>query len=432
MNHLPHDGQWQPDSWRRLPISQQPTYPNLDHLKHIEHRLRRRPGIVTPQHIGALKAQLKRAAAGDAFILQAGDCSEPFADAVPAISKRKYSALMMLATWLELLIHRPVITIGRIAGQFSKPRSQNYECSGHGELPAFRGDLVHSFPPTPASRIPDPDRLLLGSYLSEVIARDLEAEAATASLTTHLTQLMQCVQASRYHELQNALVARYRQPIELARVAPLYYSHEALLLPYEEALTHRWQDRYYNQGAHFLWLGHRTRQIGQAHLEYLRGLANPLGIKLGANITPGELQQYLRILNPDHHALTLILRLGRAQIKSKLRELIPVVLDHAAPVVWMIDPMHGQYVSTPSQQKTRYVDVMVAETGEAIHTLHEFDQHLGGLHLETTYAAVEECLDHSGTPPPTGPLSPYTSQCDPRLAPSQALWLMWQVFAINH
>lgn len=429
MSHPPHDGPWQPDSWRRFPSSQQPTYPDLDHLARIEAQLRQRPATITPPDAAALQDNLARAATGDTFILQAGDCAEPFADAVPVISQRKYNALMMLATWLELLIHQPVVTIGRIAGQFSKPRSQPYERQPHAELPAFRGDLVHSSAPSLASRTPDPDRLLLGSYLSEAIARDLWAASATASRTTSLTELMHCVQASRYHELHAALTTRYREPIELATTAsPLYYSHEALLLPYEQALTHRWHHQYYNQGAHFLWLGYRTRQIGAAHLEYLRGLANPLGIKLGADTTTSELRQYLHILSPDHRTLVLILRMGQAQICAKLRELIPVVLDYAAPVVWMMDPMHGQYALTPSQQKTRYIDVMVTELSQAIHTLGEFGQHLGGLHLETTHEAVEECIDHSSTAPTTSPLSPYTSQCDPRLNTSQALWLMWQVF----
>ena len=438
MTYPPHEHDWSLNSWRKLPIRQQPHYDQLDHLHQIEHQLNRKAAVVPTHQIQQLLNSLQRAALGQQFVLQAGDCAEPFADADPAVSKHKYLNLMLMATWLELLINQPVVIIGRIAGQFSKPRSQLYEHSSRPNqpsVPVFRGDLVHSFTATTQARRPDPDRLLLGSYLTEVIANDLRTMATKLNRVDCLAELMNHIQTSQLTSLHNALTNRYHEPIDLSPQLPdLFFSHEALLLNYEQALSHysAQSQQYYNQGAHFLWLGNRTRHLGEAHIEYMRGIANPIGVKLGPATTPAELSCYLKVLNPQQipAKLTLILRFGRHQVRAKLHELIPVVTEHKVPVVWMMDPMHGQWTYTPSGQKTRHIEVMIAEITEAIQTLKQFGHRLGGLHLETSYDQVNECIyqaDHHLLSPETT-LSPYTSQCDPRLNLTQVLDMMWQLF----
>ena len=433
-----HDRDWHPNSWRKFPIRQQPQYDQLDHLHQIEQQLRCKAGVVANQQTHQLLNSLQQAALGQQFVLQAGDCAEPFADADPEVSKHKYLNLMIMATWLELLINQPVVIIGRIAGQFSKPRSQLHEPSSLPNqplIPVFRGDLVHSFATTPQARRPDPDRLLLGSYLSEIVARDLNVMATQLNRTDCLAALMNHIQASQHSSLHHALTARYNEPIDLSpQLPPLFFSHEALLLNYEQAFSRysTQSGQYYNQGAHFLWLGNRTRHLGEAHIEYMRGIANPIGVKLGPSTTPAELKAYLKVLNPQQipAKLTLILRFGRAQVRAKLHELIPVVTEHNIPVVWMMDPMHGQWTYTPSGQKTRYIEVMLAEVGEAMHTLKQFGEHLSGLHLETSHELVNECIyqaDHHRLSPDNH-LTPYTSQCDPRLNLTQVLDMIWQLF----
>lgn len=423
---------WHPGSWRVFPITQQPHYSDQAHLQRIEHALTLTDGVVSDQETMDLQRHLARAAAGEIFILQAGDCAERFDDVDPYICQQKFLSLMMMAVWCELWIGKPVVVVGRIAGQYGKPRSSLYERVDHNiQIPIFRGDLIHSHRPQATLRIPDPDRLWLAAHLSSVCAQDLRRFEGMMSVEMMMASLMKLITQEGGEKIQSALERRFVEPISLSQLPPLYFSHEALILNYEEAMSHYSyeMDRYTNQSAHFLWLGYRTRSLAGAHVEFLRGIANPVGIKLGVQTTACDLAEYLKVLNGDRTPakLTLIMRFGQDQLVKKLNKLVPVVVESGVPVVWLVDPMHGQGTSTASGQKTRFVEVMIEEVKLAAQTLEKFDCKLGGIHLETTYEQVAECVYQADGEPPAV-LSPYTSRCDPRLRTIQALDLITKAF----
>lgn len=419
--------QWNPGSWRRYPVKQQPHYPSADELQRVEREISSLGAIVSHHKTARLTQALSRAADGEVFFLHAGDCAERFEHSPYSVSQQKYLGLMMMALYLELIIHKPVMVIGRIGGQFAKPRSQLYE---DGDVPIFRGDNVHQLHKTKAAREPDPERLRQGYHQAKIIADDLELLDRQMSSEVFLAELLKCVsqlpsesaEAEWGERLQNIYHGELHIP---SRPRPLFISHEALLLGYEQAMTHPYDGLYYNHGAHFLWLGNRTRSLDGGHVEYLRGIANPVGIKLGPETTAGELEGYLTKLNPESTPgkLVLITRFGFHQAAEKLSELIGVVDKIGIPVLWFSDPMHGQVVLTEWGQKTRYVDDIQAELHLVSQILAEHNHHLSGIHLETTHERVRECIWRH-EPLEKSSLTPYTSACDPRLTITQALHVM--------
>lgn len=378
---------WTTTSWLDCPYPQAPTYPHAAHLAHVVSQLRQKKSLVHLDEINRLKQLLAKAGRGQAFILQGGDCAESFNDCRPAIIRAQLNLMFKMAGMLAPHVGGPVVPIGRIAGQYAKPRSSSYELQQGITLPSYRGDLVNAAHFDAKARMPNPERLLKG-YRSA--ARTLEFIRAQLKTTA------------------------------------FYTSHEALHLHYESALTRRCkQGRWYDFSAHLPWLGIRTSQLDSAHVEFLRGIANPIGIKIGPDATPGWLVSLLERLNPQREEgrILLITRLGVKHVEHLLPTLIQATQTHNHPVTWACDPMHGNNQRTPSGIKTRHMDTIWQEL-EQTHHIHQAHQsHLGGLHLEMTPESVTECLGGATNLSESDLKTAYRSLLDPRLNQQQALEL---------
>ena len=382
---------WHPHSWQTHPIRQAPEYPDAGAHARVIAQLQQLPPLVLADEVRALKAQLARVANGEALLLQGGDCAESFAEFSASSLRDTRSTLREMA--LTLGTHLPVVTVGRIAGQFAKPRSSSIEKIGDIELPSYRGDIVNGPAFDAASRVPDPQRML----------RAYQQSAITLNLLRALDG--------------SSLVNGPR----------LYTSHEALLLPFEAALTHRdsvsgdWIDC----SAHLLWIGDRTRQLGGAHLEFCRGIANPLGLKCGPSMTPDELLRVLDLLDPKREPgrITLISRMGADGVRDRLPALLRALQREGRPAIWICDPMHGNTQSASGGYKTRPFERVTEEVRGYFEVHRAENSHAGGLHLEMTGKDVTEC---TGGPQQLSeydlPLR-YQTHCDPRLNAVQALAL---------
>ncbi|WP_433871545.1 3-deoxy-7-phosphoheptulonate synthase [Saccharopolyspora sp. CA-218241] len=367
------------------PAAQQPDWPDTELLDQVRRTLAERPGLVAEDEIEQLSAALADAARGRALVLQGGDCAEPFADAAPATVRRKVDHLRGLASVLRSGTALPVVTIGRIAGQYAKPRSARFETLPDGRnLPSYRGDAVNDVTADRVLRTPDPTRLVT-AYDSA--RRVLDTIRATG----------------------------------LGRPADerVYAAHELLLMPYEEPLRRTGRGGHYSASAHFGWIGDRTRQPDGAHLALAESVHNPIGVKIGPGAAPGDVVELARRLNPDRvpGRLTFIVRMGADRIDRFLPPLLDEVAERAGPVVWLSDPMHGNTVRTGSGVKTRYLSTIVAEVTSFARLLRARGLWPAGLHLELTPDPVTECVDAPG-PQPDFP--DYRSACDPRLNPAQA------------
>ncbi len=377
---------WNPQSWLARPVQQAPLYPDDAALAESLAQLAVLPPLVRSDDIRALKTQLALVAQGKARLLQGGDCAESFeqfhADAV----RDTHHTLTRMASVLGQ--HMPVVRVGRIAGQFAKPRSSPVERIGDTELPSYRGDIINGNDFDATSRVPDPQRMLQ-AYRQSAVTLNL------------------------LHGLDDASDTR------------LFSSHEALLLPYETALTRRDEDgRWYDGSAHMLWIGDRTRQLEGAHLEFCRGIANPIGLKCGPSMTEDELLRVLDVLDPEHEPgrVTLIVRLGAQRVRAQLAALVRAVQRQQRPVIWSCDPMHGNTVAAGSY-KTRPFDRIADEVRAFAEVLRTENAHPGGLHLEMTGTDVTECI---GGPQSLGESDlpqRYQTLCDPRLNATQALEL---------
>jgi 3-deoxy-D-arabino-heptulosonate 7-phosphate (DAHP) synthase class II len=375
-----------PANWQRLPAAQQPPWPDPVHLERVLAALRCAPPAVAASEVAALRADLATVAAGRAVLLQVGDCVEPFADLTPEAVERKLAVYSDLACELRDRLALPAVLVGRIAGQFVKPRSSPTERRGTLELTSFRGHGVNDTPFTAEHRTPDPERLLQG-YLRALAA------------------------AERVRAGRNA-----------------YTSHEALLLGYEDALRRAGTaGELYASSAHLLWVGERTRQLDGAHLAFLAGITNPVACKCGPTMTPADLVAVCRTLNPHNvpGRLTLVTRLGARHVRAALPALIGAVRDAGQEVLWACDPMHGNpYVSVPGGLRARDFDEIADEVRGYVEVHRVLGSWPGGLHLECAAEPVTECLggpDH--VTPDRVPLH-YTTQCDPRLSPGQACALI--------
>ncbi len=427
---------WSPASWKKYPALQQPVYPERRCVQEVLRQLRQRPALVYKEELEHLKKLLAEAAQGRRFLLQGGDCAERFHEHVaPAITKQ----LRMLRQ-MSLVLHHglrlPIIRVGRMAGQFAKPRSAAFEWAGEKKLPVYRGDLINSFAAEAHARVPDPRRMLQGyaqaaatlKYVRAFAASDVEGQRLEPwnwdALPRNARAYAQVL--ARWNE---ATPGRGRSGV-LAETE-FFSSHEALLLSYEEALTRREieSDRYYNFGAHMLWLGDRTRHVNGAHVEYLRGLANPIGLKLGPTCAPEELLALLRVLNPlnEWGRITLITRLGATHIARLLPPLLQAVQRSRARVLWCCDPMHGNTILTKAGWKTRACDDILAELRQcfALHRAH--GSWLGGVHFELTGDNVTECLGGMQGLAETDLHRQYETYCDPRLNYVQSLEMAFEI-----
>jgi 3-deoxy-7-phosphoheptulonate synthase len=439
------DGSWTPGSWRDKPAGQQPDWPDEGTLDAALKRLATLPPLVFAGEARSLTAALAQVADGRAFLLQAGDCAESF-DGFSADGIRdKLKVILQMAVVLTYGSGVPVVKVGRIAGQFAKPRSAAFERVGDVDLPAFRGHIVNDLAPTVAARTPDPERLIAAYHQSASTLNLLRAftKGGFADLTQVHVWNQQFVASSaegrRYEtiasEIDRALRFMAACGIDLNATAvhqvDFWTSHEALLLGYEEALTRRdsLTGDWYDCSAHLLWIGDRTRDVDGAHVEFLAGVGNPIGLKLGPSSTPEEAVELCRRLNPGRvpGRLTLVARMGASRVDAALPPLIRAVTADGQPVVWACDPMHGNTFASESGRKTRHFDDVLAEIRGFFAACRAEGAWPGGVHVELTGDNVTECLGGAEEILDAHLDERYETMCDPRLNARQSLDLAFGV-----
>jgi 3-deoxy-7-phosphoheptulonate synthase len=437
---------WNPSSWRTREVAQSPTWPDLDHLERIERELATKPPLVFAGEARRLQEHLALVSRGEAFLLQAGDCAESFLEGSADAIRDKLKVILQMAVALTYAAGVPVIKVGRIAGQFAKPRSTPYEEQNGVRLDAFRGHIVNGEEFTPEARRPNPDRLLAAYHQSVATLNLLRAFTtggfAALSRVHAWNQefVANSLEGKRYEvvadDIERALQFMKACGIDLnddnsLQGVDFYTSHEALILPYEQALTRRdsLTGDWYDCSAHMLWIGDRTRQLDGAHVEFLKGVANPIGLKVGPSVTPDELLRLADVLNPDNvpGRLILIARMGRDRISEKLPVLIEKMRDEGRSVVWACDPMHGNTFVASGGQKTRRFDDVLAETAQFFEVHQSLGTWPGGIHVELTGDNVTECLGGGSRLGEDDLELNYTSICDPRLNATQSLDMAFHV-----
>ncbi len=437
---------WDPASWHTRPAAQQPDWPDPDALKAALDELRRQPPLVFAGEARSLRGSLARVSAGEGFLLQAGDCAESFADFSADNIRDKLKVILQMSVALTYSTGVPTTKIGRIAGQFAKPRSEPLERRDGLELPSFRGDMVNDFTYEAAARRPDPQRLVRAYHQSASTLNLLRAftKGGFADLSQVHQWNLEFVSTSREGRRYEQLAAEIDRAlhfmaacgIKLDAEAQLhavdfYTSHEGLLLGYEESLTRRdsLTGDWYDCSAHLIWIGDRTRQLDGAHVEFLSGVQNPLGLKLGPSATPEETVALCARLDPGREPgrLTLVSRMGRARIETHLPPIIAAVRQAGHPVVWTCDPMHGNTFVHESGYKTRHFDDVMGELESFFAVCTAADVWAGGVHVELTGDDVTECLGGAEEVLGTELERRYETICDPRLNARQALDLAFRI-----
>lgn len=437
---------WSPSSWRARPLRQLPAYPDAAALAGAEGQLAAWPTLVEPGETEALRGQLAAVARGEAFLLQGGDCAESFDELGSETVRGTFRVLLQMAVVLTYAAACPVVKVGRIAGQFAKPRSSDTETQGGITLPSYRGDIVNGASFDAAARQPDPQRLLRAYSHAAAVLNLLRALAQGGFADLHQVHrwTTDFVRASPQGERFEALADRITDCLafmeacgfDAARTPQLhavdfFTSHEALHLHYEQALTRRDEasGRWYGGSAHLLWLGERTRALDGAHVEYLRGIANPIGVKLGPKVEPGELRRLLERLDPERRPgrLLLITRMGAGVLPQRLPALLRALREDGRAPVWCCDPMHGNTVTSANGYKTRDFGNILAELRDffAVHAAE--GSHAGGVHVELTGADVTECRGGAQGLTDASLAERYRSACDPRLNGSQSLELAFLI-----
>ena len=433
---------WTPASWRDCPIRQVPSYPDADRLASMEARLSRFPPLVFAGEARRLKAQLALAASGQAFVLQGGDCAESFGDFTANVIRYTFRVLLQMAVVLTFGGAMPVVKLGRMAGQFAKPRSSDTETLGGVTLPSYRGDIVNGPDFSADARIPDPARMEFGYFQSAGTLNLLRAFASGGYADLHEVHRwnLDFVERSPLVERYRDLAARIDETLNFMgacgltsisapqiRETDFYTSHESLLLPYEQALTRvdSTSGEYYACSAHFLWIGDRTRQLDGAHVEFMRGIRNPIGMKVGPSMEADDLMRIMDVLDPQNEPgrLTLIARMGADKAAEKLPPLLRAVKRAGRTPVWLCDPMHGNTVSTAQKIKTRRFDSIVSEL-KSFFDSHEAEGTIaGGAHVEMTGQDVTECVGGARGLREEDLGARYETFCDPRLNAEQSLEL---------
>jgi 3-deoxy-7-phosphoheptulonate synthase len=437
---------WQPDSWRGKPIVQVPDYPDQTVLDTVEARLAKFPPLVFAGEARKLKAELAQVAAGQAFLLQGGDCAESFAEHSADNIRDFFRVFLQMAVVLTYAAAMPVVKVGRIAGQFAKPRSASTETQGDVELPSYRGDIINGPDFTPEARTPDPERQIAAYRQSAATLNLLRAfaQGGYANLEHVHQWTLGFINDSPENARYQALADRISESLEFMRACGIhpetvpqlrstefYTSHEALLLGYEQALTRvdSTSGDWYDTSGHMVWIGDRTRQPDGAHVEYCRGIRNPIGVKCGPSLAADGLLRLIDILNPDNipGRITLIARFGADNVEKHLPGLIRAVKRAGKVVVWSCDPMHGNTVKASTGFKTRPFDLILSEVQRFMAIHRAEGTHAGGVHFEMTGQNVTECT--GGAQPVTeADLSDrYHTHCDPRLNAAQALELAFLV-----
>ena len=436
---------WTPDSWRSKPIKQIPEYPNPQALKDVEDQLRDFPPLVFAGEARNLRKKLVKVSQGEAFILQGGDCAESFAEFHPNNIRDLFKVLLQMSVVMTFGAQMPIVKLGRLGGQFAKPRSKPTETRGDVELPSFRGDIINGLPFDADSRTPDPERMIRAYTQSVATVNLLRAFASGgyADLNKvhdwNMAFVANTSASARYREMAD----RIREALlfmqacglnashDLLRTVDLYTSHEALLLGYEEAMTRvdSTSGDWYDTSAHFLWVGNRTRNLDGAHIEFLRGVQNPIGIKAGPGLDPDELAELIDILNPNNEPgrITVICRYGDRNIAAELPTLIERTHRSGKNVIWTCDAMHGNTVTSDNGYKTRSFDRVLSEITQFFNIHKEIGTYAGGVHLEMTGQNVTECTGGAANITTDDLPHNYLSPCDPRLNAKQSLELAFLI-----
>jgi 3-deoxy-7-phosphoheptulonate synthase len=433
---------WSPESWRTRPIVQVPAYPDAVRLASVEKELRHFPPLVFAGEARRLKRHLAQVAEGRAFLLQGGDCAESFAEFHPNNIRDMFRVLLQMAVVLTFGAAVPVVKVGRLAGQFAKPRSADTETIDGVTLPAYRGDMINGMDFTQDARVPDPARMIHAYNQSASTLNLIRAFAQGGYADLHqvhlwnLSFVADSPQGHRYRDLAGRLdealafmaaCGLTSETTPQIRETSFFTAHEALLLNYEEALTRvdSTTGDWYDTSAHFLWIGERTREPEGAHVGFLRGVGNPIGVKLGPGIAGDELLRLIDVLNPVNEAgrLTLIVRMGPEKLGDRLPMLIRRVAHEGRRVVWISDPMHANTVKSASGYKTRHFDRILQEV-RTFFEVHESEgTYAGGVHFEMTGQDVTECVGGAQAITEASLGIRYNTHCDPRLNASQALEL---------
>ena len=429
---------WHPASWQTREAAQQPTYPDRERLDRAIAELSQLPPIVTSWEIEGLKDKLAAAQRGEAFLLQGGDCAENLAECTSDNIVQKLKILLQMSLVMLVGLKKPIIRVGRMAGQYAKPRSADYETRGGESLPSYRGDLINRSPFNLADREPDPD-LMLRAYERAALTLNFVRSLVDGGFADlhhpenwDLDFVGETETAQEYHELV-ASVSRSLEFFEAIMGEPLhrthrvefYASHEGLHLPYEQAQTrylpHR--QRWYNLTTHYPWIGMRTADLAGAHVEYFRGIANPVAIKIGTGVTDAHIQGLIEVLNPDNEPgrLTFITRFGAKNVEEHLPRVVRAVRKTGSRVLWVCDPMHGNTESTADGIKTRRFDNILSELQAAVRIHREQGSVLGGVHLELTGDNVTECIGGARGLTESDLVRAYKSTVDPRLNYEQAM-----------
>jgi 3-deoxy-7-phosphoheptulonate synthase len=433
---------WSPENWKSKNALQQPEYPDSKAVDGVVDRLKNYPPLVFAGEARRLKASLAKVASGDAFLLQGGDCAESFAEFHPNNIRDTFRVILQMAIVLTFGAATPVVKVGRMAGQFAKPRSEPGETIGGVTLPSYKGDIINGIEFEEKARIPDPERMVQAYNQSAATLNLLRAFAQGGYADLHkvhqwtLNFVENSPAGTRYRDLANRLGETLEfmeacgltsENVPQLRETDFFTSHEALLLPYEQALTRidSTTGDWYDVSAHMIWIGDRTRQPDGAHVEFLRGVKNPLGLKCGPSMNTDDLLKLMDILNPENEAgrLTLITRMGSDKIAEKLPPLLRTIKKEGRKVIWASDPMHGNTVKTAAGIKTRPFDRIMTEVRSFFSICEAEGVYPGGVHLELTGRDVTECLGGAVAISESNLGDRYDTHCDPRLNASQAIEL---------
>jgi 3-deoxy-7-phosphoheptulonate synthase len=437
---------WTPDSWRSKPITQQPTYANAEHLARVEQALAGYPPLVFAGEARELRKQFAEVTQGRAFLLQGGDCAESFAEFSAPKIRDTFKVLLQMAVVMTFAASCPVVKVGRMAGQFAKPRSANDEIQGDITLPAYRGDIVNSIGFESTGRAPDPERLLMAYHQSTATLNLLRAfaQGGFASLDKVHQWNLDFIASSANSERFESLAGRIEESLGFMRACGVdlehsaqlretsfFTAHEALLLNYEQAFTRRdsLTGDWYDCSAHMLWIGDRTRQPDGAHVEFMRGINNPIGVKTGPTTDPDELLRLIDTLNPENDPgrLNLIVRMGADKVEAHMPALVRAIEREGKQVLWSSDPMHGNTIKASSGYKTRDFAAILAEV-EQFFAVHKAEgTWAGGIHIEMTGQNVTECIGGATPVTEAGLSDRYHTHCDPRLNADQSLELAFMI-----
>lgn len=431
---------WSPDSWKKKVALQQPGYAHPDDLEAAKQKLSSWPGLVTVAEIQSLKRQLALVAEGKAFLLQGGDCAERFKDCTPEVISGKLQILKQMALLLGWSLEKPIVKVGRIAGQYGKPRSQTFELAGDLEIPAYRGDAVNDFLATAEARSHDPARLAMAYQFSSMTLNYMRSlskqgfldllKGDPSSLVSSVPSSIERAYLKTMEEIKGAIGFLGSMGVEAQALSDLEFftSHEGLLLDYEESLTRRSLGSWWDLSAHMLWIGERTRAPEGAHLEFFRGVENPVGVKIGPDSSPSEIAYLMDQLSPAHEPgkIILITRFG-ADRSHNIELLVRQVKASGHKVVWSSDPMHGNSEVSTSGKKTRDLSKILAELKSTTFILRDHGLHLGGVHFELTSDDVTECVGGLANLGHQDLNLRYETWCDPRLNQAQSLEMAFKL-----